>query len=273
MRFVRRLYGLTVSSEFDLPLPPGEGRVDVDIVQGPVAPFGQLLYHTDVPFAFSCYREHDEIVLDWSNIRFHVTADQVIIDSTEHPDAITLLLQPVWSVVLAARAREVLHGCVVERDGRAVAILGNSGSGKTTAGLALITRGWNLVSDDLLVLDCDGHVVPGPPFMRQVLLRRESLCGQADGAEKVRVYPAACPHPVPLAAIIVLAEEYRCCTEFSGTTAVDAVLTQVYNPLLTHSGQARRRLDLALGLANSVPIYGAPSRSLRGDDLSRLFED
>jgi hypothetical protein len=47
----------------------------------------------------------------------------------------------------------VIHAAVVARNGEAVILVGASGAGKTTLALALVDRGWSLVSDDLAVLD------------------------------------------------------------------------------------------------------------------------
>jgi hypothetical protein len=46
-----------------------------------------------------------------------------------------------------------LHAAVVAREENAVVLAGPSGAGKTTLALALVDRGWSLVSDDLAVLD------------------------------------------------------------------------------------------------------------------------
>ena len=46
-----------------------------------------------------------------------------------------------------------LHASVVARDGKATAILGESGSGKTSTLLTLLEQGWLPVSEDVAVLD------------------------------------------------------------------------------------------------------------------------
>lgn len=46
-----------------------------------------------------------------------------------------------------------LHAAVVARKEEALVLAGPSGAGKTTLALALVNRGWSLVSDDLAVLD------------------------------------------------------------------------------------------------------------------------
>jgi hypothetical protein len=46
-----------------------------------------------------------------------------------------------------------LHAAVVARKEDALVLVGPSGAGKTTLALALVNRGWSLVSDDVAVLD------------------------------------------------------------------------------------------------------------------------
>ena len=129
----------------------------------------------------------------------------------------------MWSVLLAARGAEALHGCVVERAGKAIAIQGTSGTGKTSAGLALLERGYRLVTDDLIVFDDGGNVVPGPPFFRLTPDRAIGRPGQFDAGGKLRFHAPRRSEPVPLAAMVVLREDEAACARLRGTAAVDAL--------------------------------------------------
>jgi hypothetical protein len=59
------------------------------------------------------------------------------------------------AIYLAARlkGRLVLHGAVVEREGRGLLIAGHRGSGKTPLLLTFLQHGWNYVTDDKFLLD------------------------------------------------------------------------------------------------------------------------
>lgn len=57
--------------------------------------------------------------------------------------------------VMAMRGQCVLHAGAVEVDGRAVAIVGSTGSGKSTVTAALCTVGCPLVTDDVLRVELD----------------------------------------------------------------------------------------------------------------------
>ncbi len=269
-----RLFSLGVTSELPLSLPAAEAdeaEVMVEVVTGPVAARGALLWH-EVTSAFTCRRDGAEVVLAWPAARFRIGATRVVVDSQDHEAAAALLVPAVWSVVLAAHGLEALHGSAVEHDGRAIAILGASGSGKSTAALTLLDRGWRLVTDDLLTFDAEGHAVAGPPYLRLCPDRGMGRPAVRDAAGKVRLVAAASPEPVSLAALVVLADEHTRCAPLRGAAAVAALLDQVYNPVLTHPGQARRRFELALDLVDHVPIYGAPPRSLVADQLEGLVK-
>jgi hypothetical protein len=269
-----RLFGLLIASEFDLPLPPAEdGAVDVGVMRGSVDSMGELLWHAEQPFAFSCRRTDDAIVLDWPEAQFCVRPTQVVVDTDAPEAAIPLLLQPVWSIVLAARQRETLHGGVAESAGRSVGILGTSGAGKSTALLALLDRGWRLVSDDIISFDASGLVVPGPPFIRLEPDRADGKATELDPTGKFRYFPAFCPDPVRLTSLVVQSDEYVCPTRLSGVEAVGAVLAQMYIPMLTDPGQGQRRFDLAVGLVHEVPVYGVPPRSLTARALEGIVEE
>lgn len=54
--------------------------------------------------------------------------------------------------LLRRRGLIMIHAFAVERDGRALLFVGESGSGKTTTGLALTTRGWRYLANDIVLL-------------------------------------------------------------------------------------------------------------------------
>ena len=60
---------------------------------------------------------------------------------------------------------ETVHASTVATDGRAVVILGPSGSGKSDLALRLLDRGFTLVSDDQTLVKKDGErlVASAPP--------------------------------------------------------------------------------------------------------------
>lgn len=77
-------------------------------------------------------------------------------------DAVRLGLQATTDVI-------DLHGAVMVRDQKALLLLGEMWSGKTTLALALVERGWRYFSDDLVVIECASGLVrplPKPPGVK-----------------------------------------------------------------------------------------------------------
>ncbi len=68
-------------------------------------------------------------------------------------DAVTFLLGPVLGFVLRLRGRTCLHASAVAVDGRALALVGPAGAGKSTTAAALADRGCPVLSDDMLPLE------------------------------------------------------------------------------------------------------------------------
>lgn len=78
-----------------------------------------------------------------------------------------------WVITSHAHDHLVLHAAVVERDGRALVLAADPGSGKSTLCAALVHRGWRLLSDELaLVSLADGRV---QPVARPISLKNASI--------------------------------------------------------------------------------------------------
>ncbi len=268
-----RIFNLCVASDLALPLPVIEGEPVVEIVEGAVTPRGAALWRAEPPFAFACFRDDDAIVLDWPEARFRVAATRVVVDASDRIVAAGMLVPAVWSVVMAARGVESLHGCAVARAGRAVAVLGASGAGKSSAGLAMLDRDWHVVTDDLLVLDDAGRAVPGPPFLRLCTNGEHGRAGEPDAGGKLRVATPGVPAPVPLTGMVILHDDYTECVRLRGSAAVAALLDQVYAPMVTHADQSRRRFELAVDLAARTAVFGAPPRSLTPETIERIAQE
>jgi serine kinase of HPr protein (carbohydrate metabolism regulator) len=74
-------------------------------------------------------------------------------------------MNPVTPSAAPRISAETVHASTVATDGRAVVILGPSGSGKSDLALRLLDRGFTLVSDDQTVVKKDGErlVASAPP--------------------------------------------------------------------------------------------------------------
>ena len=65
-------------------------------------------------------------------------------------------MSKIDSSVVPRLSAETLHASTVATDGRAVVIMGPSGSGKSDLALRLLDRGFTLVSDDRTIIKRDG---------------------------------------------------------------------------------------------------------------------
>lgn len=78
-----------------------------------------------------------------------------------------------WCIYNHAHAYLIIHGAVLERNGQALLLPAPSGSGKSTLCGALMSRGWRLLSDELILLNPDDGLIY--PLGRPVSLKNRSI--------------------------------------------------------------------------------------------------
>ena len=95
---------------------------------------------------------------------------------TDPADTRAFLTGPVQAVLWHQRGLLPLHASVVARDGRAAAIAGASGTGKSTLAAALAGRGLEVLADDICVVDVPAGAAPTAlPGIRRLRLWRDAL--------------------------------------------------------------------------------------------------
>lgn len=166
-----RAHGLVVDSDVDLALDrPTTDAPDVVVRAHPPAPVG-----ADVPAGrvlarlvlggrvrFALVADEDGLVLHFAGMavaRLDAGATRVDLhlDPAVDPGMAAILVNGyVMTVVLRARGHQVLHATAYAAGGRAVALVGSSGMGKSTSGVMACRAGAALVSDDVL------RVAPAP---------------------------------------------------------------------------------------------------------------
>src|SRR3546814_16697066 len=80
-----------------------------------------------------------------------------------------------------------IHASCVALDGRAILLMGNSGSGKSDLSLRLIDRGWSLVADDsVCLLPSGGTLLAKPPqnIAGRIRVRHVGLGSEERGVGK-----------------------------------------------------------------------------------------
>jgi len=78
-----------------------------------------------------------------------------------------------WCVATASGLQTVIHSAVVERDGLAMVLPGQPGSGKSTLCAALALDGWRLLSDELTIISQSDLLVQ--PVPRPISLKNSSI--------------------------------------------------------------------------------------------------
>lgn len=176
-----RIYGLTLESSLALPCPPSRSRSpEVRLRRGTIRRFARARAEVPIragrPSWFRCRRLNDgSTYLQWRELfEFLISPDGRRIDyfrlkrATRESFSVYLLGQ-VLSFSMLAFGVEPLHGTVVVVDGKAVAFLGDCGSGKSTLGAALLARGFPILTDDVMALEernAIWRVHPGIPRLK-----------------------------------------------------------------------------------------------------------
>jgi hypothetical protein len=186
------------------------------------------------------------------------------------------LLNFVVSASLTLQGEETLHSTVVEIDGRAVGLLGLSGAGKSTLAAFLISRGADLVTDDMLrVSFAEGALLAYPGPYRLKLLDEPGkgfLPGvMADGyfnslSGKIMVQPrAAVPQrrePTPLAALFhlghpndqpVVRKVSR--MRLGGVELGRVIISSTMDTRYARPDRLTRQIEFAARVAGALPVY------------------
>ena len=157
-----------------------------------------------------------------------------------------------------------LHAAVVALDGRALALCGPSGVGKSTTTFALLHHGFGYLSDELAPVDAVDGVVH--PYAHALCLKSHPPApyrlpaGVLDACETLHVPVAELPgsyasKPMPLAAIVFLSRSSggnsAHMPQLSAAAACACMLSCALNSL-AHRDQG---VDAALSIARRVPSY------------------
>ena len=204
-------------------------------------------------------------------------------------DTAAYLLGPIMGTVLRTRGVMCLHGSAVAINNCAVALVGVSGSGKSTTAAAFARLGYPVLSDDILSLtDNRSHFLVRPAYPR-VRLWPESVAGLFGSVDML---PRMTPNwekrflglnapgysfqsePLPLAAIYFLAPRATLDTiqpvveTVRSTEALMALVSDSYAANYTHKALRATEFEVLSRLVQSVPLR----RVAASADFSRINE-
>jgi hypothetical protein len=188
----------------------------------------------------------------------------------------TYLLGQVLSFALLKRGVEPLHATVIVTGGRAVALLGDCGYGKSSLGAAFLRAGETLLTDDLLVVEPQDNgrsflAHPGPSRLKLFPDVATSLLGGL--AEGVQMNPRTSKLVIPLPSVLstemptALHAMYVLAPPAPGTEirqvsiktlssrqACLALIGNTFNAMITDPDRLKRQFDQAASLAARVPV-------------------
>ncbi|RKL66391.1 aldolase [Salipaludibacillus neizhouensis] len=180
-KIIYKAFRLTISSEYDLPelLKETSNYIDTDVVikKGDLTAQWAELAEPNQTFVIKA----NLIMFHMPNVAiFSITNGRNIVVSPldqASDDHIRLyLLGTCMGAILMQRKILPLHGSAIAIDGKAYAIVGDSGAGKSTTASALLKLGYELISDDVIPVTLTPDNVPMvTPAYPQQKLWQESL--------------------------------------------------------------------------------------------------
>lgn len=108
-----------------------------------------------------CYSDQTEFVVDQSGTEIWAQWPA----SLTLEDTATYLLGPIMGFVMLLRGVFCLHASAIAIGGRAIALIGPAGSGKSTTAAAFSGRGFSILAEDVVTLDDrDDHFLVRPAY-------------------------------------------------------------------------------------------------------------
>lgn len=186
------------------------------------------------------------------------------------------LMNFVLGTALTLRGEEPLHSTVLDLEGRAVGLLGQSGAGKSTLAALLISRGADLVTDDMLRVEISQGlaIAHQGPYRLKLLAdpgRRFLADALADGhfnsiSGKIMVRPREEGRvrngPLPLSALYYIGElpgqpQPLAVTSvrLAGLELAKVILSSAMDDRYTAPNRLARQMAFAAQLSRMLPVY------------------
>jgi hypothetical protein len=278
------VYGVSLRSEIPLALPVSHcpGLAEIEIRTGTPALFAQAIAgaQLNIPADWYHYAHlHDgSHYVRWAGLgEFLVSPDGALITCARAPAAAlesfqVYLLNQAISFALVQKGFEPLHATTVIVDGEAIALLGDSGYGKSTLAASFLHAGHGLLTDDLLLLrprEGGMEAYPGPSRIKLFpKIARRFLGADVKGvpmkaavSKQVIALGGGSLAPLPLRAIYVLAPPHEArrrrsirIEPMSPREAFLALVANTFNRRIEHSPRLQRQVSATAQLLRAVSV-------------------
>jgi hypothetical protein len=210
-------------------------------------------------------------------------------------DTATYLLGPIFGFLLRLRGVTCLHASAIAVDGRAIALIGPAGAGKSTTAASFARQGYPTLSEDVVALRDQGDsflVEPGYPLIRLWPESVQALFGSRDALPLLtpnwnKQYLDLTQHdfnfqrqPLPLAALYFLdgrSEDPAApfVESVPSQTGLVELVTNTYTNYMLDQRMRAREFDLLGRLINNTPLRRLKPHSdpARLPDLCRVILD
>ena len=286
LRFRYGVYGIELFSDVALSLPAcaDDAAARVELREGGPELFAQAIAGTTLIERADWYTYSNlpggASYVRWRGLgEFLVSADGGRIwwqraPGAHHESFQVYLLGQALSFALVKSGFEPLHGTAIVHEGQAIALLGDSGYGKSTLAAGFLGAGCTLLTDDLLLLRpvAGGlQAQPGPARLKLLPDSAQRTLGAA--ATGVPMNPETqkhvialelkhrCEAAVPLRAIYVLVppEEARRLRRMRavplvGRDAFTALVGNTFNRYLDDAARMQRQLVQTSAVIRTVPV-------------------
>jgi energy-coupling factor transporter ATP-binding protein EcfA2 len=287
-------FGLTIESE--LPLPElsrifgNNERIDIDvIIESSLKDTIQL-----EPYDFVVEGSIVTVYMPDAAVFRIENGDKIIISPNEGADEDLIRLYVLGTCIgalLLQRSIYPLHGSAIAIDGKAYAFVGHSGSGKSTLASAFISRGYPLLSDDVIAVSRSAPdkvplVIPAYP---QQKLWQQSLDAFGVNKEELRaiygrenkfcipVESDFCSTPLPLGGVFELTKTDTAQVgihPLNKLERLDILFQHTYRQFLVQKlGLTLWHFTHSASLAAELPIYQLqrPTSSFTAPQLVELI--
>lgn len=198
-----------------------------------------------------------------------------------------LLLGHAISFALPAHGMETFHASIVDVDGEAIMLVGDSGAGKSTMVATMCLAGGRLIADDVAAvrLGSDGRPMAVPAGAKVWIAPDIAAgLGLADGESfgrphKVAAPLAVAPEAVPLTRVYFMRKRpgtAELSAPIFGKDSVVALVTSLFNPTAKAPEQQRLRFEIMTAIATharTAKLGWDPAPARAADMAVRIRED